>query len=57
VLRPVVQAQTWRRALELAEAFLERVRAEGRWSERWGACVAALVRHLEVAQGQIGRMG
>ncbi|MEY8689282.1 MAG: type II toxin-antitoxin system HipA family toxin YjjJ [Leptothrix sp. (in: b-proteobacteria)] len=57
VLRPVVPAETWRQALVLAEAFLERVRAEGRWSERWGPCVVALERHVEAARGQIGRMG
>ncbi|MEX8520374.1 MAG: hypothetical protein AB3X44_17850 [Leptothrix sp. (in: b-proteobacteria)] len=57
VLRPVVLAETWRRALVLAEAFLERVGAEGRWSERWGACVDALERYMEAARRQIGRMG
>lgn len=47
---------TWRRAEELARAFLDRVRAAQGFSQRFGACVAALERHVETASAKIARL-
>ncbi|MBK9325340.1 MAG: type II toxin-antitoxin system HipA family toxin YjjJ [Hydrogenophilales bacterium] len=47
----------WRRALDLAEAYLARMRADGRFTEGWMPCVAALGRHVEDARQRIGRLG
>lgn len=56
-IRPEVPPGVWRRALVLAEAFMARVRAEGRWSARWSPCVEALAAHVEAARQRIGRLG
>ena len=55
-LLPGITPSTWRQALELAEAFLVRMRAEGRFTEGWGPCEAALGRHVEDARQKIGRL-
>ena len=55
-LLPGITPSTWRQALELAEAFLVRMRAEGRFTEGWVPCVAALGRHVEDARQKIGRL-
>ncbi len=47
----------WRRAEELARAFLTRVRAEIRFSRRFEPCIAAVGHHIEVASAKIGRLG
>jgi hypothetical protein len=55
-LLPGITPSTWRQALELAEACLASMRAEGRFSEGWAPCVAALGRHVEDARQKIGRL-
>ncbi len=55
-LLPGITPSTWRQALALAEAFLVRMRVEGRFTEGWGPCEAALGRHVEDARQKIGRL-
>jgi hypothetical protein len=52
-----VANETWRRAEELARAFLARVMAATGFSRRFGPCVAALEHHIETASTKIGRLG
>lgn len=52
-----VPNETWRRAEELARAFLARVMAATGFSRRFGPCVAALEHHIETANTKIGRLG
>lgn len=52
-----VANETWRRAEELARAFLARVMAATGFSLRFGPCVAALEHHIEKAGTKIGRLG
>lgn len=52
-----VSNETWRRAEELARAFLARVMAATGFSHRFGPCVAALEHHIETASTKIGRLG
>ncbi len=52
-----VPNETWRRAEELARAFLARVMAATGFSHRFGPCVAALEHHIETAGTKIGRLG
>lgn len=52
-----VPNETWRRAEELARAFLARVMAATGFSRRFGPCVAALEHHIETASTKIGRLG
>lgn len=56
-LRSCITPATWRQALNLAEAYLARMRADGRFTEGWGACLSALGRHIEDARLRIGRLG
>ena len=56
-LHPSVQADTWRQALRLAAEFIRRMNADGRLSEDWKPCAAALVQHIEDARAKIGRLG
>jgi hypothetical protein len=56
-LRSCIPSATWRQALDLAEAFLARIRTDGRFSEGWMPCMAALERHVEDARQGIGRLG
>ncbi|MGS0743544.1 HipA domain-containing protein [Glaciimonas sp. GG7] len=48
---------TWRRAEELARAFLGKVMAATEFSHRFGPCIAALEQHIETASAKIGRLG
>jgi hypothetical protein len=52
-----VSNTTWRRAEELARKFLVRVRARREFSGRFGPCIVALERHVEVAGQRIRRLG
>ena len=58
---PIIHAdvtnETWRRAEELARAFLARIRAASEFSQRFGACLTALESHIEKAGMRIGRLG
>ncbi len=52
-----VPPATWRQALDLAEAYLARMRADDRFTEGWVPCVVALGRHVEDARQRIARLG
>lgn len=52
-----VANETWRRAEELARAFLARVTAATGFSRRFEPCIAALERHIETARARIARLG
>jgi len=56
-LRSCVNADTWVRALALANDFLDRVREEARFSGDFQACIAALAAHLGSAHDKIQRLG
>jgi len=56
-LHASVANETWRRAQELARAFLARVIAATGFSHRFGPCIAALEQHIETAGTRIGRLG
>lgn len=47
---------TWRQALGLAETYLAKLRADGRFTEGWIPCVAALGQHVEDARQRIARL-
>ncbi len=57
VISADVDNDTWRRALDLARAFVERVAAERRFSRRFSPCITALAAHLAAAGEKIGRLG
>lgn len=52
-----VSNDTWRRAEELARAFLARVMAATGFSYRFGPCIVAMEQHIATASGKIGRLG
>lgn len=56
-IRASVANETWRRAEELARAFLARAMAARGFSQRFGPCIAALAEHIEKASAKIGRLG
>jgi len=56
-LQSCIPPTTWRLALDLADAYLARMRADGRFTEGWMPCMAALGRHVEDARQRIGRLG
>lgn len=56
-LHPDVPAETWRRALALADAFMRGMSGDDRFSDGWVLCFDALVRHIEDARGKIERLG
>lgn len=56
-LHPSVPAETWRRALALADEFIDRLNGDDRFSDDWKQCAAALARHIEDARVKIGRLG
>lgn len=55
-LRSCVTPATWRQALDLAEAYLAKMRADGRFTTGWAPCVLALGRHVEDARQRMGRL-
>ena len=52
-----VAPETWRRALTLAEAYLDRMKADTLLSDDWSACAEALARHVDDARTRIRRLG
>jgi hypothetical protein len=56
-LHPSVQTDTWRQVLGLADEFIRRMNADGRFSGDWKPCADALTRHVEDARAKIGRLG
>lgn len=56
-LRACVDAETWDRALELADDFLDRIRHESGFSNDFLACSDALVAHVNGARGKMQRLG
>lgn len=56
-LQSCVPPATWRQALDLAEAYLARMRADDRFTRGWLPCMAALERHVEDARQRIARLG
>lgn len=52
-----VANESWRRAEELARAFLARVTTATGFSRRFGPCIAALANHIEQASTKISRLG
>lgn len=52
-----VANETWRRAEELARAFLARVIAATGFSQRFEPCITALEHHIETASAKIRRLG
>jgi hypothetical protein len=56
-LQSCIPPTTWRLALDLADAYLARMRADSRFTEGWMPCMAALGRHVEDARQRIGRLG
>ena len=56
-LQTCVSPATWRLVLGLAEAYLAKLRADGRFTAGWGPCMVALELHVEGARQGIGRLG
>ena len=56
-LQSCIPPTTWRLALDLADAYLARMRVDSRFTEGWMPCMAALGRHVEDARQRIGRLG
>ena len=52
-----VANDVWRRADELARAFLAQVVATTAFSQRFAPCITALEQHIESASAKIGRLG
>lgn len=56
-LQPGVGAAVWVQAADLARDFLDSVRADSRFSERFQVCIASLARHIDEAASKIARLG
>lgn len=56
-LTAAVDAQTWRRALRLAEMFHTRIGECSGFSARFSPCIVALRRHIDEASARIARLG
>jgi hypothetical protein len=56
-LPEVINPDTWREALDLAENFLVIASSCDRFSANFVPCVEALHRHLEEARSRIARLG
>jgi hypothetical protein len=57
IIHASVANETWSEAAELARAFLARVITATSFSQRFGACSAALQQHIETASARIRRLG
>lgn len=55
-LHPAVPTSAWVQALALAQALVDRLRAEPRLSPHFAPCVAALQAHQALMQGKIARL-
>ncbi len=56
-LHPGVPTETWRQALVLAEAFIDLLHGDERFSADWQPCAVALAQHVADARVKIGRLG
>ncbi|HQC81672.1 MAG TPA: phosphatidylinositol kinase, partial [Accumulibacter sp.] len=56
-IHSVVPEDTWRRAEELALAFLARIDTADGFSARFGVCLDALRQHLATTGAKIRRLG
>jgi len=56
-LRSCVNADTWLRALALADDFLDRIRQDARFSDAFQVCIDALAAHLKSARDKMQRLG
>lgn len=56
-LQPCVANEPWRRAEQLADRFLARLRVTQGFSARFQPCLAALEHHLTTAHARIARLG
>lgn len=56
-LHASVGTAVWVQAAGLALHFLERIRADARFSARFQPCIASLANHVENAGGKIARLG
>jgi len=56
-LQSCVLSAIWRQAMDLAEAYLAMMRADGRFTQGWMPCMAALGRHVGDARQRIARIG
>lgn len=56
-LRASVEASTWRLALDLAAAFMDRVGGDARFSADFSQGLAALRQHLTDMQAKVARLG
>lgn len=55
-IHPEIAPRIWRRALPLAQTFLQRLQRENRFSPRFEPCIAALAQHIAAAQETITRL-
>ena len=56
-LHAAVRPANWRRALQVARTYLERVKQLGEFDPGFRGCIEALEGHVERAGSQIGRLG
>lgn len=56
-LHSCVDGTAWRRALELAQQYVSRLRNDARFSANFGPCIRALGANLEDASQKIARIG
>lgn len=56
-LRSSVGADTWIRALALADNFLDRLRKDARFSDAFQICIDSLVAHVNGARDKMQRLG
>ena len=56
-LHAAVAPALWRQAQQLAGDYLQRLRQEQRFSDRFTVCLDSLERHLAEASGKIARLG
>ena len=56
-LHACVDGTAWRRALELAQQYVSRLRNDARFSANFGPCIRALGANLDDASQKIARIG
>ena len=56
-IRSDIANETWRRAEDLARAYLRRAKTNRGFGPRFEACISALENHVETASVKIGRLG
>ena len=55
-LHSSVPNRVWRQMLVVAQHYVDRIKADRRFSASFEPCLAALDRHLELAANQIARL-